>query len=129
MAAGRGVRAASVTLYANQTTPGAHIVLSGALGDEAREDATPSLHSGVAVSVETHAGHVVITQVLANSRASRAGLRGQDQLVSVDGQAVSLGAQARSALRGPVGEDAVLGIRRAGRTRRLVVQRERYSLP
>jgi len=125
---GQGEQAESVTLYASQTTPGVHIVLSGA-AEESPEDQVAELRTGVAVTVETQSGHVRITAVLPGSLAAQAGLRVQDELVSVDGQPAQYSAQARSALRGPEGEDAVLSIRRGGRTRRVVVRRERYSLP
>ncbi len=83
------------------------------------------LQTGVAVRVGRDGENIV---VLATARSSRAGrfLRRGDVIQSIDGEPIFAVAQARGALRGPVGVEVVLVVSRRGRTRRVVAPRERY---
>jgi len=67
---------------------------------------------------------VVIASVADGSEAERAGLAPGDVLVAVDGAAVASIEEARSRLSGPLANDVLVSIRRAGQTQSLRVERD-----
>lgn len=78
---------------------------------------------GVGVVIEDRSGETVITQVLEDSPASEAGLRGGDVIIAVDGAStagLSL-EQISQMIRGTEGTDVVLTLRRPGQAESLVV--------
>lgn len=78
---------------------------------------------GVGVVIEDRSGETVITQVLEDSPASEAGLRGGDVIVAVDGistAGLSL-EQVSQMIRGTEGTDVVLTLRRPGQAEPLVL--------
>ena len=96
--------------------------------DSGAGDTAPRFVTGVPILVARRGGAVVITEVVAGTRAARQ-LRSGDRLLSVDGENVLSAGQARSMLRGPAGEAAQLVIQRGGRSIRRAVPRERYAEP
>lgn len=83
----------------------------------------------MAIDVATGAEGVSVTSVVEGSRAERAGLRVGDLIRSIDGEEVTIAAQARSLLRGREGSQCVFQLIRNGRHVRLVLQRELLGLP
>lgn len=78
---------------------------------------------GVGIVIEDRSGETVITQVLEDSPASEAGLRGGDVILAVDGVStagLSL-EQISQMIRGTEGTDVVLTIRRPGQAEPLAV--------
>jgi membrane-associated protease RseP (regulator of RpoE activity) len=87
--------------------------------------AEPSASGGVAVTLgETDANQVVIVAVVDGSEAERAGIAPGDTLLEVDGARVSSMTDARSRLSGPVADDVVVKVQRAGRAFSLRIPRE-----
>jgi len=85
---------------------------------------------GVGVVIEERSGQVVITEVLEDSPASEAGLRGGDVIIAVDG-APAAGKpldQVSQMIRGSEGTSVVLTIRRAGQDPQLTVTITRRRL-
>jgi hypothetical protein len=69
----------------------------------------------------------LIKSVVEGSEAERAGLRQGDTLVSIDDHVPSSLEDARKRLAGPVGDDVLVVVRRAGQEERLRVLRERTT--
>jgi hypothetical protein len=80
---------------------------------------------GVAVTLgDTPQGEVVVMSVAESSEAERAGMAPDDVLVEIDRAPVHTIAEARARLSGPLGEDVVVKIERAGETLTVRVPRE-----
>ena len=67
---------------------------------------------------------VVVVSVVEGSEAERAGLAPGDVLLDVDGTPTPTMAEARARLSGPLSEDVVVHVRRAGATLALRASRE-----
>jgi protocatechuate 3,4-dioxygenase beta subunit len=121
---GRG-RVSGVKVVAGRTTDDVRVAIA-APDDDGTSASEPAAAGGVAVTLgETDAPtEVVVVSVVEGSEAERAGLVPGDVLVSVDGSGVNRMADARSKLGGPVGDDAVVAVRRGDRAVTLRVARE-----
>jgi hypothetical protein len=112
----------TVAVQAGRTTDRVRL----ALGAEPGASPDPGAAASVAVTLgETAAPvEVVIASVADGSEAERAGLAPGDVLVAVDGAAVASIEEARSRLSGPLANDVLVSIRRAGQTQSLRVERD-----
>jgi hypothetical protein len=119
--AGRG-RAEGVKVISGRTTDRVRIDLAPTEGAAQG----PASSGSVAVTLgETGAPvEVQIVSVVEGSEAERAGLAPGDTLVSVDGAPVASMGEARRRMSGPIADDVVLEVRRAGEPRVLRVARE-----
>jgi hypothetical protein len=119
--AGRG-RAEGVQVVSGRTASRVRIDLAST------EGAGPDTASSGSVAVtlgETGAPvEVQIVSVVGGSEAERAGLAPGDVLVAVDGAPVASMLEARQKMSGPIADDVVLEVRRAGEARVLRVARE-----
>jgi membrane-associated protease RseP (regulator of RpoE activity) len=111
-----------VSVEAGRSTEDVRIAL-------ASEDEAPTqlaTTGGVAVTLGETAPpvEVMVVSVVEGSEAERAGLEPGDRLVAVDGVPVADMKGARKALGGPVGDDALLAVRRGGADRTVRVARE-----
>lgn len=127
-AAGEASPPGAVRIRAGDVAPGVRIRLPERF-DAARAELGEGRQNGVAVTVRDAGGAVRIATVVAASEAFRAGVRAGDVLVAVDEEPVTSAEQARELLRGAVGVDAVLDLRRGEAERRLLVARESWELP
>ena len=117
-------RVDTVELTAGRATDGIVITLQAASGEPTSDLGAAG---GVAVTLGETAGdsrEVVIAAVAEGSEAERAGLAPGDTIVEVDGAAVHTIPSARSRLSGPLADDVVMKIRRAGRADTLRIPRE-----
>ncbi len=107
---GRGTATAHVE--AGRTTRDVKIVIAKTSDEGSREHAA----GGVAVTLGETADpvEVVVVAVAPGGEAERAGLLPRDVLLEVDGHAVSQMKEARQRLSGPLADDVVLRVRRAG---------------
>ncbi|MEM9861336.1 MAG: carboxypeptidase regulatory-like domain-containing protein [Myxococcota bacterium] len=108
----------------------ARFVLPGRIApgrQRAAERSNAITREGVAIRVERSGAAVRIAEVVAGSRAARAGLRVGDELVRLDGEAVLSAGTARSVLRGEGGRVRI-EVRRGSRTIRRTVIRETHTL-
>ncbi len=116
-------RIEGVRVSAGRTTDGIKIVLHGSGGGGAE----PAAAGGVAITLGETGGdprEVVIVSVAEGSEAERAGLAPGDTLLEVDRAAVHTMGEARARLSGPLADDVVVAVRRAGKTETLRVPRE-----
>lgn len=107
-----------------------HTVL---LGPEEHADLgvrTRGAFGGIGAEVETTDRRGVITKVLPNTPAERAGIQPGDVLLAVDGQSMlaMTKAEVQQALRGPVGTDVVLSVRRGKEALTFTLERETIHL-
>lgn len=129
--------AVTVRVFPAQESPGIRLALDGrdSSGKAALASADSAAASregsgtGVAIDVATGPQGVWVTKVVEGSRAERTGLRVGDVIRSIDGEDVSIAAQARSLIRGREGSQCVFNLIRNGRQAQLVVQRERLGVP
>jgi len=131
--------AVTVRVHPAQESPGIRLALSGRDSSDPSPPTSPTPKApgassgrrgtGVAIDVATGPVGVSVTSVVEGSRAERAGLRVGDVIRSIDGDEVTIAAQARSLLRGREGSQCVFQLIRNGRQVRLVLQRELLGLP
>lgn len=120
-------RVEGVRVTAGRTTEGVKLVL---LRDATRDYAgeVPPAGSVAVTLVEAPSkggqDQLVVRDVAENSEAERAGLLARDAIVSIGGARPSSLADARARLDGPVRDDVVLVVLRAGETLSLRVPRE-----
>ena len=107
---GRGTQTAHVD--AGRTTRDVKIVVTRSGDEGSREHAA----GGVAVTLgeTTEPVEVVAVAIAPGSEAERAGLLPRDVILEVDGHAVTLMKDARQRLSGPLADEVVLRVRRAG---------------
>jgi hypothetical protein len=91
---------------------------------EAVRDPAPRGNVAVTLGEASDVHEVVIVAVAEASEAERAGLAPGDVLVEVEGASVHTIVDARAKLSGPLGDDVVLKLRRAGRSFTVRVPRE-----
>lgn len=120
-----------VRVVARDETTGVRIRLPERYDEERLQAAGAGIErrTGVAVDVRDSAAGVVIRTVVAGSQAARAAIRRGDVVVAVDGEQVTSAAHARAMLRGAAGVDAIVEVRRRGRSVRIPVPRESYESP
>lgn len=120
---GRGYR--PVRVDALEEVADVDVRLSGRASDDA---STPGsgIVRGVAIDVEDADDGVRVRWIAPMTAAELSGIRLGDVLVSIDGEAVESALQARGLLQGPSSVRAVVGIRRNGADRRLLIAREEY---
>lgn len=92
------------------------------------DEVQPDVRGTVLLALERNPGGsgLVIYSVARGSSAARAGLRAQDRLLAIDGQAVSDVASARDALSGQPGSDVLLDVIAAGTKKSVRVLREPF---
>jgi carboxyl-terminal processing protease len=92
-------------------------------------NANDGLYYGVGLQVAVHGERVIVTGAFPGSPAARAGIRGGELLVSVDGRLVRGDVDAAvGRIKGPVGTTVKLGIRGPGRRRDRVLSLERAKI-
>ena len=120
----RGRGREKVRVRAGSTTSDVRIKL-----DEDVAGAEPASSGGVAITLGESGARaartIVVLHVAAGSEAERAGLQPGDHLAKIDDHAPISLEDARRKLSGPVGEDLVLRVVRAGEAMTLRVARER----
>jgi len=79
---------------------------------------------GVAITLAESEGKITIAAVAAGSEAERAGLTEGDQLVAIDGVAVTTMAATRARLSGPLAEDVIVKVLRSTGERDVRIVRE-----
>lgn len=89
----------------------------------------PSWPGGIHALLRWSPAGVRVSQVPAGGPADEAGLRADDELVSVDGIPLAglSGEQVQQLLTGEVGSKVMLGIRRAGEELQIAVERAPYE--
>lgn len=116
---GRG-RVEHVRVDEGRTTSGVKIVLSP-VAKGADTDLAPG---GVAATLGEVEGRVVVAAVAPGSEAERGGLLEGDEIVAIDGVAVTTTTSARARLSGPLGVDVIVVVRRKGAEKSLRIARE-----
>ncbi len=87
---------------------------------------------GLGIELKADGGALLIVDVISGSPAARAGLRKNERIIEVDGQATAKFStdQAADLLQGPEGSVAQVVVQNdAGQTRRLSVRREHVEVP
>jgi protocatechuate 3,4-dioxygenase beta subunit len=115
----------SVHVSSGRSTRGVRITIAAASDETASE---PTATGGVAISFDETlplSSGVAVAAVVEGSEAERAGVQPGDRILTVDGQPVSSTEDAKARLFGPIGDDLVLEVSRAGAARKLRVARER----
>jgi len=115
----------AVRVRAREETPGAVLRLPSRFDPE-RAAEGGDRQTGVAITLRDRGATVRIATVRPDSAAARAGLRPRDVLLSADGYMVRSAAEGLSLLRGPVGTEVLVEVRRGRRTEVIAVQREAY---
>ena len=92
--------------------------------------ATSGSYAGVGIEIESHGGHVVVSQVITDSPAAHAGLQVGDVVESIDGVAIDSHNldRATSVLRGETGTPVSIGVRRNDESLAISMQRSRVEL-
>jgi protocatechuate 3,4-dioxygenase beta subunit len=104
-----------VRIASGETTRDVRITLAPAAGAGGKSHEPESAGSlAVTLGESGDPPEVVVVAVAEGSEAERAGLAPGDALVSVGGEAVSSMEAARARLNGPLGDDVLLGVRKAG---------------
>jgi carboxyl-terminal processing protease len=88
--------------------------------------------SGIGLSVDQVRQGLGVVHVFAGSPAAKAGIRGGDTIISVNGESIAgVGSEAATAkIKGPEGTDVTVGVRApGGSVRELRLTRARVSLP
>ncbi len=125
-AAGETEQPERARVRAREETPGLRLRLAERF-DASDVELGGGRRTGVAVAVRDAGDEVRIASVVPRSRAARGGLRPGDVMVSVDDEPALTAAHARAMLRGPAGTEAIVEVRRRGRTTRIPVEREAYT--
>jgi C-terminal processing protease CtpA/Prc len=97
--------------------------------ERAAAEGTGRRRTGVAIGLATRGGRTRIASVRPDSQAAIAGLRVGDVVETIDGEPAGDAAEAEALLRGPVGTEVLIEVRRAGRTEIIPVDREAYRAP
>lgn len=85
---------------------------------------------GIGAALSRDNNRTIVRQVIPNSPALKGGLQQQDEILTIDGQAISPNlAEAVKAIRGMSGTDVTLKIRRAGQELNLTLTRGEIRLP
>jgi hypothetical protein len=116
---GRG-RSDKIRIDEGRATTRVRIVLRPGSGT-GTEDLSPG---GVAITLSESEGRVFVAAVAPASEAERAGLVEQDEILSIDGVAVTTAADARARLGGPLAVDVIVNVRRGNVDRSFRVARE-----
>jgi hypothetical protein len=116
---GRG-RSDPIRIDEGRTTSRVRIVLQPSDAPSV-DDLAPG---GVAITLAESDGKIVIAAVAAGSEAERAGLAEGDEIVAVDGAAVTTLAATRTRLDGPLGADVIIRIKRVAALSDVRVVRE-----
>ena len=99
---------------------------------KSRDDSLSGTFVGVGAVLDEQDGSIIITRVLSDSPAERAGMTAGDELVSVDGVGVSglTVDEVVSRVRGPEGSEVALELKSPdGVTRTLTITRAKLDLP
>lgn len=85
---------------------------------------------GIGAALSRDNNRTIVRQVIPNSPALKGGLQQQDEILTIDGQAISPNlAEAVKAIRGMSGTEVTLKIRRAGQDLSLTLTRGEIRLP
>lgn len=85
---------------------------------------------GIGAALSRDNNRTIVRQVIPNSPALKGGLQQQDEILTIDGQAISPNlAEAVKAIRGMSGTEVTLKIRRAGQELNLTLTRGEIRLP
>ncbi len=84
---------------------------------------------GIAIHVDSDSGKLFVTRPIRNSPGEAAGIRSNDEIVTINGEAVE-GVSLRDVvgrIRGPRGSEVTLGIQRADERLEVTITRERFE--